>query len=157
MFTEVPTLVPIFMVNQWCLRENRWSWGSESNLTLEPTLHFRVMWPLTLKASTDCFILVNDLSSRSGAQQPHWDFCYVHWQIKFSGGNRHRQMCWGKPREEQRGWREVRTLGPLSCKPNFFPAISEQAKITVFVYFKCFSWLLSEIALGCFMLTQGFA
>lgn len=67
MFTEVPTLVPVFMVNQWCLRENRWSWGSESNLTPEPALHFCVMWPLTLRASTDCFTLDNDLSSGSGA------------------------------------------------------------------------------------------
>lgn len=39
MFTEVPTLVPVFMVNQWCLRENRWSWGSESNLTPELLCH----------------------------------------------------------------------------------------------------------------------
>lgn len=67
MFTEVPTLVPVFLVNQWCLRGNRWSWGSESNLTPEPALHFSVMWPLTLRASTDCFTLDNDLSSGSGA------------------------------------------------------------------------------------------
>lgn len=67
MFTEVPTLVPVFMVNQWCLRENRWSWGSESNLTPEPALHFCVMWPLILRASTDCFTLDSDLSSGSGA------------------------------------------------------------------------------------------